>query len=86
MNKNVKVLLSAVALAILVAAPAVAKSRTQPHHTASTQAHRRSTDIRDIQTGEISARTPIQGSAMSCGATVVLPGRSLPTKSPFLFR
>jgi hypothetical protein len=58
MNKNVKVLLSAVPLAILVAAPAVAKSRTQPHHTASTQAHRRSTDIRDIQTGEMLGTDP----------------------------
>jgi outer membrane biogenesis lipoprotein LolB len=58
MNKNVKVLLSAVALAILVAAPAVAKSRTQPHHTASTQAHRHNTDIRDIQTGEMLGTDP----------------------------
>ena len=31
MNKNLKVLLSAVALAALVAAPAVAKSGTQQH-------------------------------------------------------
>ena len=31
MNKNLKVLLSAVAVAALVAAPAVAKSRTQQH-------------------------------------------------------
>jgi hypothetical protein len=58
MNKNVKILLSAVALSTLVAAPAVAKSRTQPHHTASTQAHRHSTHIRDIQTGEVLGADP----------------------------
>jgi hypothetical protein len=47
MNKNLKVLLSAVALAALVAAPAVAKSRTQLHaeHTAPALAYRNSTVI-----------------------------------------
>jgi hypothetical protein len=33
MNTNLKVILSALALAALVAAPAVAKSRTQHHNT-----------------------------------------------------
>jgi hypothetical protein len=51
MNKNLKVLLSAVALAALVAAPAVAKSRTQPHYTAADLAHH-SSDIRDYVTGQ----------------------------------
>jgi hypothetical protein len=40
MNKNLKVVLSIVALAALVAPPAVEKPRTQPHQTAPTQAHR----------------------------------------------
>jgi hypothetical protein len=52
MNKNLKVLLSAVAVAALVAAPAVAKSRTQLHYTAPDLAHRNSTDIRDYVTGQ----------------------------------
>jgi hypothetical protein len=42
MDKNLKVILSAVALAALVAAPAVAKSRTQ-HHTAPAPAYGYST-------------------------------------------
>jgi hypothetical protein len=58
MNKNLKVLLSAVALAALVAAPAVAKSRTQPHHTAPTQAHQNSPGVRDYQTGDILGTDP----------------------------
>jgi hypothetical protein len=61
MNKNLKVLLSAVALAALVAAPAVAKSRAQPHHSAPTQAHRSSTGVtgvRDYMTGEILGTDP----------------------------
>jgi len=61
MSKNLKVLLSAVALTTLVAAPAVAKSRTQPHHTAPTQVHRSSTGVtgvRDYVTGEILGTDP----------------------------
>jgi hypothetical protein len=58
MNKNLKVLLSAAALAALVTAPAVAKSRTQPHHTAPTQAPRNSTYVRDYVTGEILGTDP----------------------------
>jgi len=58
MNKNLKVLLSAVALAALLAAPAVAKSRTQAHHTASTQAPRNSTGVRDYVTGEVLGTDP----------------------------
>jgi hypothetical protein len=58
MNKNLKVLLSAVALAAVVAAPAVAKSRTQPHHTGPTQAHQNSAGVRDYQTGEILGTDP----------------------------
>jgi len=58
MNKNLKVLLSAVALAALVAAPAVAKSRTQPNHTAATQVHRSSTGVRDYVTGEVLGTDP----------------------------
>jgi hypothetical protein len=58
MNKNLKVLLSAVALAALAAAPAVAKSRTQPHHTAQTQAHRTTTGVRDYVGGEILGTDP----------------------------
>jgi hypothetical protein len=49
MDKNLKVLLSAVALAAFVAAPAVAKSRAQPHHTAPTQAHRSSTGVTGVR-------------------------------------
>ena len=45
MNKNLKVLLSAVALAALVAVPAVAKSRTQQLHTAPAPAYRNTTVI-----------------------------------------
>jgi hypothetical protein len=45
MNKNLKVLFSAIALAALVAAPAVAKSRTQQHHTAPALAYRGSAVI-----------------------------------------
>jgi hypothetical protein len=45
MNKNLKVLLSAVALAALVAAPAVAKSRTQQLHTAPAPVYRSTTVI-----------------------------------------
>jgi hypothetical protein len=58
MNKNLKVLLSTVALAALVAAPAVAKSRTQPHHAAPTQVHRSSTGVRDYVTGDILGTDP----------------------------
>jgi hypothetical protein len=52
MNKNLKVLLSAVALAALVAAPAVAKSGTQ-QHTAPALAHRN-----DIPTGQMFGTDP----------------------------
>jgi hypothetical protein len=45
MNKNLEVLLSAVALAALMAAPAVAKSRTQQQHTAPALGYRSSTVI-----------------------------------------
>jgi hypothetical protein len=58
MDKNLKVVLSADALAALVAAPAVAKSRTQPHHTASTPAHRNSTGVRDYVTGYLLGTDP----------------------------
>jgi hypothetical protein len=51
MNKNLNVLLSAVAIAALVAAPAVAKSRTQLHYTPEV-VHRNGTDIRDYVTGQ----------------------------------
>jgi hypothetical protein len=50
MNKNLKVLLSAVAVVAVAAAPAVAKSHTQSHHTGPGLAHRNSTDIRDYET------------------------------------
>jgi hypothetical protein len=58
MNKNLKVVLSAAALAALMAAPAVAKSRTQPHHTAVTQVHRNITGVRDYVTGEVLGTDP----------------------------
>jgi hypothetical protein len=58
MNRNLKVVLSAVALAALMAAPAVAKSRTQPRHVAPTQVHRSSTGVRDYVTGEILGTDP----------------------------
>ena len=58
MSTNIKVLLSAVALTALVAAPAVAKSRTQPHHTAPTQVLRSSTGVRDYVGGEILGTDP----------------------------
>ena len=61
MNKNLKVVLSAVALAALMAAPAVAavsKSRTQPRHAAPTQVHRNSTYVRDYFTGEVLGTDP----------------------------
>jgi hypothetical protein len=58
MNKNLKVVLSAVALAALMAAPAVAKSRTQPRHAAPTQVHRNSADVRDYLTGEVLGTDP----------------------------
>jgi hypothetical protein len=45
MNKNLKVLLSAAALIALVAAPAVAKSRTQQLHTVLAPAYRSTTVI-----------------------------------------
>jgi len=45
MTRNLKVLLSAVALAALVAAPALAKSHTQQHHTAPALAYRSNTVI-----------------------------------------
>jgi hypothetical protein len=54
MNKNVKVLLSAVALAALVGAPAVAKSRTQ-QHTAPALAYRNNTVI---QAGQVFGADP----------------------------
>jgi hypothetical protein len=54
MNKNLKVVLSAVALAALVAAPAVAKSPTQ-QHTAPTLAYRNSTVI---QAGKVLGADP----------------------------
>jgi hypothetical protein len=52
MNKHLKVLLSAVAVAALVAAPGVAKSRTQLHYTAPDVVHRNGVDIRDYVTGQ----------------------------------
>jgi hypothetical protein len=58
MNKNLKVVLSAVALAALVAPPAVAKSRTQPRQAAPTQAHRNSPGVRDYLTGEVLGNDP----------------------------
>jgi hypothetical protein len=58
MNKNLKVVLSAVAVAALVAPPAVAKPRTQPRQIAPTQAHRNSTGVRDYVTGEILGTDP----------------------------
>jgi hypothetical protein len=45
MDKNLKAALSAVALGALVAAPAVAKSRTHTEHTAPAVAYGRSTVI-----------------------------------------
>jgi hypothetical protein len=45
MDKNLKAALSAVALAALVAFPAVAKSRTHTEHTAPAVAYGRSTVI-----------------------------------------
>jgi hypothetical protein len=45
MGKNLKVVLSAVALAALVAAPAIAKSRTHTEHTAPAVVYRNSTVI-----------------------------------------
>jgi hypothetical protein len=53
-----RVLLSVVALAVFVAAPAITKSRTQPHHTSPALAHQNSTDIRDIQTGQMLGTDP----------------------------
>jgi hypothetical protein len=58
MNKNLKVVLSAVALAALMAPPAVAKPRTQPHQTAPTQVHRNTTGVRDYVTGEVLGTDP----------------------------
>jgi hypothetical protein len=60
MNTNLKVLLSAVALAALMAAPAVAKSRAQAHQTAPTQAqaHRNGPLVRDYLTGEYLGTDP----------------------------
>jgi hypothetical protein len=58
MNANLKVLLSVAAVAGLVAAPAEAKSRTQPRHAAVTQAHRNGTDVRDYVTGEVLGTDP----------------------------
>jgi hypothetical protein len=52
MNKNLKVLLSALAVAALGVAPAVAKSRTQLHYAAPDVVHRNGTDIRDYVTGQ----------------------------------
>jgi hypothetical protein len=52
------VLLSVVTLAVFVAAPAVAKSRTQPHHAGPALAHQNSTDIGDIQTGQMLGTDP----------------------------
>ena len=63
MEHSLKKLLVIVALAALVAAPAVAKSRTHPHQTAPTQAHRNSTaingkDIRDYETRQMLGTDP----------------------------
>ena len=58
MKTNLKVAMSAIALAALAAAPAVAKSRTQPHHAAQTQAHRNTTGVRDYVGGEILGTDP----------------------------
>jgi hypothetical protein len=52
MNKNLKVLLSAIAVAALVATPAVAKSHTQLHYAGPDLAHRSGADIRDYVTGQ----------------------------------
>jgi hypothetical protein len=54
MNKNLKILLSAVALAALVAAPAVAKSHTQ-QHTAPALAYSHGTVI---QAGKVLGADP----------------------------
>jgi hypothetical protein len=80
MEKNLKVVLSAVALAALVAAPAVAKSRTQQYteHSAPGVAYGNSTVTCQARG---SAPTPIRGFALSCVAMAVLLGR--PNKSPF---
>jgi hypothetical protein len=53
MEKNLKIVLPAVALAALMAAPAVAKPRTQPHPAAPTQVHRNGPVVRDYVTGEV---------------------------------
>jgi hypothetical protein len=56
-----KTLITALAVAAILATAAVAKSRTQPHHTAPTQVHRSSTGVtgvRDYVTGEILGTDP----------------------------
>jgi hypothetical protein len=55
MDKNLKVVLSAVALAALVAAPAVAKSRSHTEHTAPALAYGHSTVI---QPGQVPGTDP----------------------------
>jgi hypothetical protein len=59
MNKNLKVVLSAAALAALMATPVVAKPRsTQPHQAAPTQVHRSGAVVRDYVTGEVLGSDP----------------------------
>jgi D-alanyl-D-alanine carboxypeptidase len=58
MDKNIKVVLPAVALAALMAAPAVAKPRTPPHPAAATQVHRNTAVVRDYVTGEVLGADP----------------------------
>jgi hypothetical protein len=61
MDKNLKVVLSGVALATLMAAPAVAaaaKSRTQPRQAAPTQAHRNGPVVRDYFSGDYLGTDP----------------------------
>jgi hypothetical protein len=52
MNTNLKVLLSAVAVAAVVGSPAVARSRTQLHYFAPDVVQRITPDIRDYVTHE----------------------------------
>ena len=53
-----KTLITALAVTAILATAAVAKSRTQPHHTAPTQVHRNSPAVRDYLTGEVLGTDP----------------------------
>ena len=65
MNKNLKVLLSALAVAALGVAPAVAKSRTQLHYAAPDVVYRNSTDIRDYVTGQSAQHRPRSANSLA---------------------